>query len=113
MSHNPQPHTNHRIQTPIRKRKQLKTRLRINPRPNLDLNHYKHFRHIDLSLIKSDIVPVFPNFTHDSNTNWGGRFEDRLNLEVKNGREVMFWLDNWIDSEDLKSRFPRLFSVCK
>ena len=42
---------------------------------------------------------------------WGRKFEDRLNLEVENGREVMFWSDNWIDSEDLKSRFPRLFSL--
>jgi len=42
---------------------------------------------------------------------WGGKFEDRLSLEVGNGREVMFWSDNWIDSEDLKSIFPRLFSL--
>jgi len=42
---------------------------------------------------------------------WGGKFEDRLNLEVRNGREVMFWSDNWIDLEDLKNIFPRLFSL--
>ena len=42
---------------------------------------------------------------------WGGKFEDRLSLEVGNGREVLFWSDNWIDLENLKSRFPRLFSL--
>jgi len=42
---------------------------------------------------------------------WGRKFEDRLNLEVGNGREVMFWSDNWIDSEALKIGFPRLFSL--
>ncbi|XP_068486473.1 uncharacterized mitochondrial protein AtMg00310-like [Phaseolus vulgaris] len=40
---------------------------------------------------------------------WGGKFEDRLNLEVGNGREIMFWSDNWIVSEELKSTFPRLY----
>jgi len=42
---------------------------------------------------------------------WGKTFEARFKWEVGNGKEVFFWKDNWLGSEDLKSRFPRLFSL--
>jgi len=42
---------------------------------------------------------------------WGRKFEDRVNWEVGNGKDVLFWSDNWVTTRDLRSRFPRLFSL--
>jgi len=38
-----QSHASQRVQTPIRIRERPTTRLRVNPRPNLDLHNCKHF----------------------------------------------------------------------
>jgi len=42
---------------------------------------------------------------------WGRTFEDRFKWVVDNGKEVFFWEDNKVGLGDLKSRFPRLFSL--
>ena len=42
---------------------------------------------------------------------WGRKFEDRFIWEVGNGRNILFWEDNWVSSGVLKSRFLRLFSL--
>jgi len=41
---------------------------------------------------------------------WGGKFEDKVNWEVKNGRDIMFWTNKWVGIRVLKCRFLRLFS---
>jgi len=41
----------------------------------------------------------------------GRTFGNRFKWVVGNGREVFFWKDNWVGFSDLKSRFPRLFSL--
>jgi len=46
-----------------------------------------------------------------SSEKWGRKFEDCVNWEVENGKDILFWSDNWVTSGDLKSRFPRLFSL--
>jgi len=42
---------------------------------------------------------------------WEGKFEDRFNWEVGNGRDILFWSDNWVASGVLKNKFMRLFSL--
>jgi len=42
---------------------------------------------------------------------WGGKFEDCFNWEVGNGRDILFWTDNWVVLGVLKSKFLRLFSL--
>ena len=31
---------------------------------------------------------------------------------VGNGKDILFWKDVWVGNEDLKSKFPRLYSLC-
>jgi len=42
---------------------------------------------------------------------WGRSFEKCDDWDVENGKNVLFWDDVWANNEDLKSRFPRLFSL--
>jgi len=42
---------------------------------------------------------------------WGRSFEECVEWDVGNGKNVLFWDDVWVGSEDLKSRFLRLFSL--
>jgi len=42
---------------------------------------------------------------------WRGKFENRFKWEVGNGRDILFWEDNWLGSGALKSRYLRLFSL--
>ena len=39
-------------------------------------------------------------------------FENYFAWGVGNGKEVLIWKDVWVGNEDLKSKFPRLFSLC-
>ena len=42
---------------------------------------------------------------------WRGSFEDCFKWEVGNGKDILFWEDNWLGYGSLKNRFPRLFSI--
>ena len=42
---------------------------------------------------------------------WGQNFEEALDWKVGDGKEVLFWEDNWAGRRALKSVFPRLFSL--
>jgi len=42
---------------------------------------------------------------------WGRNFEECVEWDVGNGKNVLLWVDVWVDNEELKSRFLRLFSL--
>ena len=43
---------------------------------------------------------------------WGKSFENCCEWRVGDGKDILFWKDVWVCNEDLKSKFPRLFSLC-
>ena len=43
---------------------------------------------------------------------WGRNFENCFEWRVGNEKEVLFWKDVWVGNKDLKSKYPRLFSLC-
>jgi len=43
---------------------------------------------------------------------WGRTFDSCCEWRVGDGNDVLFWKDVWVGNEDLKSKFPRLFSLC-
>jgi len=43
---------------------------------------------------------------------WGRTFENCCEWRVGNGKDILFWKDVWVGNEDLKSKFPRLYSLC-
>ena len=43
---------------------------------------------------------------------WGKSFENCCEWRVGDGKDILFWKDVWVGNEDLKSKFPRLFSLC-
>jgi len=43
---------------------------------------------------------------------WGKSFENCCKWRMGDGKDILFWKDVWVGNEDLKSKFPRLFSLC-
>jgi len=43
---------------------------------------------------------------------WGRTFENCYEWRVGNRKDILFWKDVWVGNEDLKNKFPRMYSLC-
>jgi len=42
---------------------------------------------------------------------WENTFEDNIIWDIGDGKDIRFWEDKWVDNEEFKVKFPRLFSL--